>query len=124
MENLKFDLSQYNKYLIDISLVIFTLGTFSILLTLKNTKFKDDKKYEEYFILVYQDFVKYLLIEIVFISIETINTGKCQFLPSLKRLAVVQTALIMYNYIKPRIGLEVKRLKEEDVHAIIKKSNN
>ena len=119
-ETKKNDLSQYNEFLIDISLIIFTLGTFTILLTLKYTKFKDDKKYKEYFIQVYQDFVKFLLIEVVFILIEIMNTGKFQLSLSLKRLAVVQTALIIYNFIKPRIGLEQKILKEEDVHKIIK----
>jgi hypothetical protein len=119
-ETKKNDLSQYNEFLIDISLIIFTLGTFTILLTLKYTKFKDNKKYKEYFIQVYQDFVKFLLIEVVFILIEIMNTGKFQLSLSLKRLAVVQTALIIYNFIKPRIGLEQKILKEEDVHKIIK----
>jgi hypothetical protein len=95
----KNDLSQYNEFLIDISLIIFTLGTFTILLTLKYTKFKDDKKYKEYFIQVYQDFVKFLLIEVVFVLIEIMNSGKFQLSLSLKRLAVVQTALIMYNFI-------------------------
>jgi hypothetical protein len=124
MENLKEtkknDLSHYNKNLIDIGLIIFIIGTFTILLTLKYTKFKDDKKYKEYFIQVYQDFVKFLFIEGIFIIIETMNTGKFQLSTSLKRLAVVQTALIMYNFIKPRIGLEENKLKEEDIHKIIK----
>ena len=103
-ETKKIDLSYYIKK--DIGLIIFIIGTFTILLTLKYTKFKDDKKYEKYFIQVYQDFVKFLSIESVFILIETINTGKFELTSSLKRLAVVQTGLIMYNFIKPRIGLE------------------
>ena len=97
MENLN---KTMNKDLINIGLIIFTLGTYAILLTLRYTKYKDDKKYKDYFIKVYQDFVKYLLIEAGFIIIEIINTGNFQISLTLKRLAIVQTALIIYNFIK------------------------
>ena len=121
---MKNDLKPDNKDLINIGLTIFILVTFTILLILRYTKFKDDKKYKEYFIQVYQDFVKFLLIELVFTTIETINTGKFQISQSLKRLAVVQSALIIYNLIKPKIGLSEDILSEEDIHNIIIKKIN
>jgi len=105
---IELNIENQNKYLINLGLIIFIVGTVALLVTLKFTLYKNDEKYKEYFKGVYHDFVKYLLIEGFLIIIETINTGKFVLVHSLGRLAVVQAALLVFSGIKTPLGLDTE----------------
>ena len=99
------NIDNQNKYFINFGLIIFIVGTISLLVTLRMTIYKDDEKYKKYFMGVYYDFVKYLLIEGFLITLEIINKGSFLLVNSLARVAVIQAALLVFSGIKGPLGL-------------------
>jgi len=102
------NIDNQNKYLINFGLIIFIVGTISLLVTLRMSIYKEDEKYKKYFKGVYHDFVKYLLIEGFLITLEVINKGSFLLVNSLARLAVIQAALLIFSGIKGPLGLDTE----------------
>ena len=96
------------KNLINIGLVVFILTIIFFLTTLKNTTYKKSVAYQKYYISVYHDFIKFVLIEFFLIALESFNTGKIIITNSLGRLAVIQVALLIFSAIKHPLGIDLK----------------
>ena len=106
MENyIKFYVGTDFKNLINIGLAIFIISTIFILTSLKNTKYKDSESFKKYYISVYHDFVKYLLIEFFLIALESFNAGTLIITDSIGRIAVIQAALLIFSAIKHPLGI-------------------
>jgi len=85
---------------INFVLFLFIILTISTLVTLRYTSMKNNHNYIKYFDGVYSDFIKYILIELFIILIESMNTGHFVLSESLGRLAAVQAALLIFSAIK------------------------
>lgn len=96
------------KNLINIGLAVFIITTIFLLTTLKNTTYKDSVAYQKYYVSVYHDFVKYVLIEFFLIALESFNTGTIIITNSLGRMAVIQAALLVFSAIKHPLGIDTE----------------
>jgi len=124
MENtiVKVELDSFQKWLLNLGILIFIVSIISLLTTLKYTIYKDNKQYVEFFISVYHDFIKYLLIESFIIFNEVVNSGKFNLQASLGRIALIQLSLLIFHSIKRKIGLYEHIYDEEEIIEIIKKN--
>lgn len=104
-ETIKVDLEESTKNNINIILIVSVISIVSVMIYLKNTYKKDDKKFKAYFDGVYYDLVKYLFIESFLISTEVIERGKIDVVASLGRISAVHLALLAFNYFKKSFGV-------------------
>jgi len=94
-----------DKYKFNIFLFTSIILTSVILVVLRFTKYKDNKKYKKFFNDFYYDFVKYLLIESLLVTFESINAGKYHLTSALGRISIVQVALLIFHILKKKIGI-------------------
>ena len=106
----KFYINDDFKNVVNIGLAVFIIVTILILTYLKNYIYKDSESYKKYYVGVYHDFVKYILIEFFYIFIETVHTGTISITNSLGRLAGVQVALLIFSAIKYPLGIDPKKM--------------
>ena len=97
---LHYDLTQNQKYLVNLSLIILIITIIIYFIVKKYTSEKMNKEYNTFFKGIYSDFIKYLCIEIGLTVSDYIESGNFILLTSLSRISVVLIALVIYHEIK------------------------
>jgi hypothetical protein len=95
-----------SKLYFNIYLILFIVISNIILLSKRWIFDKKNEDYIQFYNDLYYDLFKYLIIESALILTETIENNKINVTSSLARVSVVLIALIIFHYIKCKIGLE------------------